>query len=961
MDLSIRFVISFILSLPLAIVIFGFYFLIQARKDFLELYESATRMVFVQFLAGFLLLATFFSGLLLLLTLVEPEQTLVSRAAVIPLVIVLVYPLPYALFIYHNLERLYERSYKVARDTRVIGEHLELLREVAGKLDLVEWPEICYSALNDISPITYGKRTRAAKLVLPRNFDALASYATGNETDLANNLKRFVFMHELAHIRNGDVALISWAAAFMRSTKYWPFLTLGAAAVALSAQRELAVLVLSMSLLFFFLYTFLHLVIKLTQRHREYLADARVWLYGPDETIAPLLKPSVKKWAEGMTVLEAFFAHLRPQPLVENKWTGRLTPALTESTSSPTTRMKWLEGISRFFFSQHPSAKDRQKALQARKHVNEDRQYPSLEASIVAGIAYSLWCVVAVVASRMLASVLVQAFGFDKESMETSRHRLSSLLGLFSSLLPGLTFLSPIFHSTGSILRTSDALMILGRYIVLTLAAGVSATVFFGVISFPLPSNIESVISPMLIVTANLLYWLPGILFAAAAPRVFTLGSHNKRTGVSMKPIWLYLGPLLISISYIAFLPLQHGTSFVAAMEVFALVGIVWLGLLYPILALPRRNSPLGFAGLTSEEVLFIRRRRTTVFLPLKYPFIFVLLMNLQLLLLIFLPPIIIFHVLSPIIPISSIDAGSLVTTTGVPVFLIVMIELIILSRQLSKRPIPWEVHAVLHLYKSIFQQATNNTSQITRRILNNRFDGGGFYYSRSNLTEGLEWWGDMEHTYYSVLALAKVGHDLGSLGTTLEWVLQCERTPGGFARHWHPANSSRLQSTYHALNILKVTGSLERISASKHRDWILSCRTAQAGFRSPRFSSSALEDTFCALLSLELLCATYKDKALAQWIRYEWRKSRKDVRTTYYVVSALAACDTDFESFKGELQRNWYYVYERRFLASRPDLQWEEIYLFSEISNLLGIALAPQLTDYIRPEVHKTICKLVQ
>ncbi len=135
-----------------------------------------------------------------------------------------------------------------------------------------------------IPPFVYGRRNRYSIFVLPENME---SFLTEEE-------QKAVIIHELSHIKQGDVGFFTWLALLMEGFKYWvlplPFILL------FGFGKFYFFIVGTKFLIFFFVPFFILILIFLKNslsRTRESIADSYVIFHG----LGAPLKSALYKYA----------------------------------------------------------------------------------------------------------------------------------------------------------------------------------------------------------------------------------------------------------------------------------------------------------------------------------------------------------------------------------------------------------------------------------------------------------------------------------------------------------------------------------------------------------------------------------------------------------------------------------------------------------------------------------------
>jgi hypothetical protein len=91
---------------------------------------------------------------------------------------------------------------------------IEMAEQICRKLEVSRSVNVVFLQQRGFSPLVIRSHSQPATLLLPQNIYPMAERACQGDAPLAKQLIRFVLAHELAHVRNGDLAIV-------------PFLSLG--------------------------------------------------------------------------------------------------------------------------------------------------------------------------------------------------------------------------------------------------------------------------------------------------------------------------------------------------------------------------------------------------------------------------------------------------------------------------------------------------------------------------------------------------------------------------------------------------------------------------------------------------------------------------------------------------------------------------------------------------------------
>jgi len=239
-------------------------------------------------------------------------------------------------------------------------------------------------------PTTLGRWGTPPVVVLPVDLEEVIGLAASGRADAARALMRFILLHELAHIRNGDYQIHSWVSVFLRAMRWWPLVLLPVlSGYSVFARTWDGFVILGgvtwLSIIFSLL---LLLSWRLLQRHREKLADARAASCLLPSEIQVLVSPG----EGGLSPLETLAAYtgirqgLRP----ETPKAGDKSAALRRLWASA---VRLLQGLLkpeplrasaeflRRLADTHPSSEDRRALLTSGGLLAESKQQVSYRAT----------------------------------------------------------------------------------------------------------------------------------------------------------------------------------------------------------------------------------------------------------------------------------------------------------------------------------------------------------------------------------------------------------------------------------------------------------------------------------------------------------------------------------------------------------------------------------------------------
>lgn len=275
----------------------------------------------------------------------------------------------FAVAVFFAIPQVYPRRYHLKLAEKLSPKVKETIERVSHEAGLRKPPRVYIIDVEDDESFVFGRWKTDARL-------ALSSHIIDNfdSTELEG-----VVAHEIGHIINNDVWMVSWAQVIFDSLKYW-FLLFSAIGFTIVYVREstfmtmffevdLAQFLQTIPLYFVFLVIFPWIVLSSTGRAREFLADARASLLSNSESLIQALgkihaekgKTSIKR-----SLKAPRFLSIAPSRIVD-----------------PPRNV-----ILRYLFDSHPSKRARIGALCSDSYVITDGRprMPSLATAAYIGI-----------------------------------------------------------------------------------------------------------------------------------------------------------------------------------------------------------------------------------------------------------------------------------------------------------------------------------------------------------------------------------------------------------------------------------------------------------------------------------------------------------------------------------------------------------------------------------------------
>ncbi len=253
----------------------------------------------------------------------------------------------------------------------------KLVQECAAVAKVERVPEVYMQYNSRDMVFTIGKSSKDSKIVV--NHDLLASL---DDKELSALL-----FHELGHVANGDVGLMTWASVFQKSLKYWIlFYTSVLIADVLIFYPSIANVEDWIRVIFFgsavsysillpiFIYIFVTLGVRSASRIREFNADAFATRHVEPSLLLSSIRNSILNFASTNVTTSSVSKRKRLNNLSLLRWVVvRL-------------KVEWL-------FSDHPSLKDRINNLVNKQQDKTHIRLPTIESSVYAGIVAAIFAI----------------------------------------------------------------------------------------------------------------------------------------------------------------------------------------------------------------------------------------------------------------------------------------------------------------------------------------------------------------------------------------------------------------------------------------------------------------------------------------------------------------------------------------------------------------------------------------
>jgi len=796
------------------------------------------------------------------------------------------------------------------------------INTLAGRLGLRRRLEVCWAVAPFRSPVVFQALFRRPTLVLPVNWAGWGR-AAGPGEETAPAVRRFVLLHELAHVRNRDVLFMTWAGAFLAACRFWLPLLLVASLALLPycLGDSLAPILYNGVVAAVVIYPLLRLLYLSVSRERELLADARAQLYLDQEGLARLLKA------------EHLFEEA-PAPAAPRRGLRQAVQGLYHLLVRAWSPMAVLPAVpvagqpARAFLRTHPPAGARSKALRERTAIQSQVGASSLGAAlwvgVIVGVFYAFIFVPFILGapeSRETLEMLVRSGGISM--------LLYPVLALCLPLRNVLSYFQPLGRQVGSLLLSFAQAGV--AYVLIMIVGYGSVHVAFqlqgvSVTQLTLPVYLD--ISSMGVTVAPFLALLILIMMRMS----FRLLDDTPVAGLVWLALMAVTGAGVLTFPIAQFHRVAEWTF---SHMLLRMIGAAMAAALVMLILSRFIAGGMDFRHLTSS-VRWRWRRRLHVWR----------------------------HESSS--PVTHMAAATLSSTVYVIVVVLVpgwaaVQATGLLSRWLPFEPLEntWGALAILALLLALLAYVFERVDRVERHYGMAIARTEAFLRDAGWLVEtgkvlGLEtvpmpaavaphlpaelltepadapsipWW--LTATTVETLHWASTvatGHSgPGALSmTAVEYAQRCAAVGGGFGL-W-PGGRPRLGATSCALRVLSQAGRLDLIDADEHGRWIAGCQESAGGFRSPEHRRPNMEDTEMALLALGLLGqAERTDRArCAAWVEPAWLRSDRRPRTTRQLARSLAALGAWTPDLVALLENSWLLRYRALVLSLRVDKQIE-------------------------------------
>lgn len=923
-----------IVSLLIALVILALFFFTR-QKDIIETHETNIRILGGLVVAGIWIICCVLMGLV---TFEIASSHLNSnhaagRLSLLILFSLLVFvgflPILFAVFSYLNIDRFYARKFKLVTKQRMSLNQrrvLGMVRRLSKLIKIKKPPKVLFSAYENIPPATFGGGSANMNMVLPANFSQIISEATelAGHREATTSLAEFVLLHELSHIKNGDVLFLSWASCFLSSFKLWllPYCTL---TVILMFWMEVIpwVAPLIARNVFFLAFSCVnfgafYLLILSVSRQREFLADARASVFL--KTVELGLLTGSRLNSRVRSVLKTLLSYITRLALATDLYTQmrmgsrlRILPKVVSFSGTGDSKT-WRKGFLGWLFATHPSANERVEALSHQKYVGTLNYVPSFGSSA--------WIGVVAILLYIGGPLFLGTCSYGRTSSITDE--INNYLTAAAVLFMALSFSLPFRNAFNYLPQ-------LGTYIWHVFIKYLSCTIFmiftnliltFITVAIALAMTEPSGAGDFFRFTLTY-----SLLLSGCGALVSFLFAMAIGTGLILEKI--DKGFIIIAVSFLTpCLLILVGTKVLFFPEISLLSILTW----FVVAA-----AAFGFLLLTNAFTAETRRSYSSsaLFGKHEFPtklssrkFFWHVVVGFGTFAVGLLPIMLIIGIILFLFPVHrnlSLETSLfLIVPTFVAFSIVQLRELgsgITQSAQLLPQLLGFA--RVANIAGVTSDSPRNAAVAFTNRLR-----------AKDSAYRGTTTAVNMETTFACVLPVKLLGGNCGDENTIVGWVLACQNNEGGFGV-W-PGATPTLVNTQKALCTLKLLGGTTQLDKEKHVNWLVSkCSAITSGSG----GRPVLEKLYLALDSLDMLgierpCVSEISLAEIKAYCQDGEKSCKDM---FRLVRCLEILGSLTRNMKQKLCDQWVRPRAALFAVLRPDKNIEDISYYLRVVHILN------------------------
>ena len=771
-------------------------------------------------------------------------------------------------------------------------------------LGLSKKPQILITDLPGTAPITFGRSRKSAYLVIPRHLDRMTNDVSNSSGIDARTLKEFIIMHELSHIRNGDMPLMSWRSIFMKPLAWWTLFSIGAFVLAMVNSK-------SIGLFLPFIWLGLaisYLTLISISRHREYLADARASITLPSSAIIGLtrnqnISSPFLSWIESLTAWLSIDA-LRLSSFRSMKLKAPLSYQTKRLSCLYSLNSYWIDVkklcnrafssfswraeksyVWRYCTSTHPSVSDRNSALRKSKFINEDVPLPSFESSIYSGAVTILLVLLLYTALLNLGRSGGLIMGFtDEEIKATGIYDTLFNIAALAIFFSGMVFLLHLRNSVTPIYRL-PVIHYLREFFLRYLLVSVTFVLFSSILLFIVPiSSWGNLAQLLLLVFPFYLILFGWFALISKIQQEWTFEQHefNAFKMCVTLTLWVAIaGPIVFLLLQTIDADITSKTSIL----------ILLSSILFSFVPYVVFRAKLIRTVDSISRLLFTYVKRSLPFMNAAalYGYVRIAVFTITDTARFLIPFGIACIIISNIFKLYGLDNTaidqtlfwSIIAVFGI-LFLLLIFRWMGISSSHSVANSPTLLYSfvnMLHLLGKNAPQAIK--AKLTHVVDEFRGEDGGFKSAPENARSSLQ------STYAAVRVYKLSDRALQDEANLIAYVQSHEKPEGGFSVL--PETRPELSATYWALNTIYELH-LRITNLEAHKKWLFAHQGLYGGFSKTNNKKPTLQDTFYTLGSLRVLNALddIDREATGSWILEQWMKGPKSFDDTYYCVKSL-------------------------------------------------------------------------
>jgi len=318
MNVTINIVFAFAFAVVLG------WFCLSQKRDIIDTSETSSQILFSIIIASFWISTSAFLAFNTLIIIINQQWWLYTNYwnpysfpfIIFPYIIILLLPPVSAILSYFRIYSYFQKRKRLRKPNKNNDEIKDILltvKEISSNIGLTKTPKLLYSDLDSTSPFVFSTSFSNIFLVLPSNFSHVINSVSERIPErpvdkIVKQIRDFIIVHELSHIKNKDVLMASWTYIFFNSMKYYSVFLLPINLFYV-VFFDIVIFKTSYNLIIFSIpLIFLNLLFLLSSKiffiKRELLADARVVANVKEDTILFLTEPIKGNYARNLSILE---------------------------------------------------------------------------------------------------------------------------------------------------------------------------------------------------------------------------------------------------------------------------------------------------------------------------------------------------------------------------------------------------------------------------------------------------------------------------------------------------------------------------------------------------------------------------------------------------------------------------------------------------------------------------------